>query len=186
MNYYPNRDGNIPELDSDELTSSELTARHLDRSRVVKSFNTMRSADLGEGGKPDADFDERLAMYIAGDDEDANMSVAGLIDQFGFAPLDVGNLRIRRASAAAGLAGLRRVPDPGRREGSAGMAVSCGHLDTIDTRSSPSRSRAARTASRSARAGCTCACAPTAATSAAVTPRPTATPRPTPRRPATR
>jgi predicted dinucleotide-binding enzyme len=93
MNYYPNRDGNIPELDSEELTSSELTARHLDRSRVVKSFNTMRWTDLGEGGKPDADFDDRLAMYIAGDDEDAKMSVGGLIDQFGFAPLDVGNLR---------------------------------------------------------------------------------------------
>ena len=93
MNYYPNRDGNIPELDSEELTSSELTARHLDRSRVVKSFNTMRWTDLGEGGKPDADFDDRLAMYIAGDDEDAKMSVGGVIDQFGFAPLDVGNLR---------------------------------------------------------------------------------------------
>jgi len=93
MNYYPNRDATIPELDSDELTSSELTARHLDRSRVVKSFNTMRWTDLGEGGKPDADFDDRLAMYIAGDDEDAKMSVGGLIDQFGFAPLDVGNLR---------------------------------------------------------------------------------------------
>jgi len=93
MNYYPNSEGNIPELDSEELTSSELTARHLDRSRVVKSFNTMRWTDLGEGGKPDADFDDRLAMYVAGDDEDAKMSVGGLIDQFGFAPLDVGNLR---------------------------------------------------------------------------------------------
>ena len=93
MNYYPNRDRNIPELDSDELTSSELTARHLDRSRVVKAFNTMRWTDLGEGGTPDADFDERLAMYIAGDDEDAKMSAAELVDQFGFAPLDVGNLR---------------------------------------------------------------------------------------------
>ena len=93
MNYYPNPDSTSPELDSDELTSSELTARHLDRSRVVKSFNTMRWTDLGEGGKPDADFDDRLAIYIAGDDEDAKMSVAELIDQFGFAPLDVGNLR---------------------------------------------------------------------------------------------
>jgi predicted dinucleotide-binding enzyme len=93
MNYYPNRDGNIPELDSDELTSSELTARHLRRSRVVKSFNTMRWTDLAERGDPGADFDDRLAMYIAGDDEDAKLSVAGLIDQFGFAPLDVGNLR---------------------------------------------------------------------------------------------
>ena len=93
MNYYPNRDGNIPELDSGDLTSSELTARHLRRSRVVKSFNTMRWTDLGERGDPGADFDDRLAMYIAGDDEDAKMTVAGLIDQFGFAPLDVGGLR---------------------------------------------------------------------------------------------
>jgi predicted dinucleotide-binding enzyme len=93
MNYYPNRDGHIAELDSDELTSSELTARHLHRSRVVKSFNTMRYTDLAERGDRDADYDDRLAMYIAGDDEDAKMTVAGLIDEFGFAPLDVGNLR---------------------------------------------------------------------------------------------
>jgi predicted dinucleotide-binding enzyme len=93
MNYYPNRDGNIAELDSGDLTSSELTARHLRRARVVKSFNTMRWTDLGERGDPSADFDDRLAMYIAGDDEDAKMTVAGLIDQFGFAPLDVGSLR---------------------------------------------------------------------------------------------
>ena len=39
MNYYPNRDRNIPELDSDELTSSELT-RGTSTAPVLSSRST--------------------------------------------------------------------------------------------------------------------------------------------------
>jgi predicted dinucleotide-binding enzyme len=38
MNYYERRDGRI---DFDGLTSSEVVARHLPNSRLVKAFNTM-------------------------------------------------------------------------------------------------------------------------------------------------
>ena len=34
-NYYPERDGHIAELDRDEITTSELLARHLPKSRIV-------------------------------------------------------------------------------------------------------------------------------------------------------
>jgi len=40
-NYYPPRDGQLPELDSGSLTSSEYLARQLPRSEVVKVFNNI-------------------------------------------------------------------------------------------------------------------------------------------------
>lgn len=40
-NYYPQRDGTFPELDSNETTSSELLQRHLPGARVVKVFNNI-------------------------------------------------------------------------------------------------------------------------------------------------
>ena len=91
-NYYPQRDGHIPELDREETTSSELLARHLTGARIVKSFNTMNFRPLGSDGRPDAPRAERLAIYLAGDDEGAKEIVAGLIDEVGFAPVDTGSL----------------------------------------------------------------------------------------------
>ena len=67
MNYFPNRDGHFPKLDEDATTSTELLAAHLPDARVVKAFNTMRAADLGERGSQ-GPVDERLVMPVAGDD----------------------------------------------------------------------------------------------------------------------
>ena len=91
-NYYPQRDGNVAELDREETTSSELLARHLSGARIVKAFNTMNFRPLGSEGRPDAPRAERLAIYLAGDDERAKETVAGLIDEIGFAPVDTGGL----------------------------------------------------------------------------------------------
>lgn len=41
MNYYPERDSRIAELDAGTLTSSALVQRHLADSRVVKAFNNI-------------------------------------------------------------------------------------------------------------------------------------------------
>ena len=90
-NYYPQRDGHIAELDDDATTSSELLQRHLPDSRVVKAFNAVRWDSLAEEGKPRGDR-ERLAMPLAGDDAAAKRVVAGLIDEIGFDPVDVGDL----------------------------------------------------------------------------------------------
>jgi 8-hydroxy-5-deazaflavin:NADPH oxidoreductase len=92
-NYYPQRDGNVPELDTEATTSSELLARHLSGARIVKAFNTMNFRPLGSEGRPDAPRAERLAMYLAGDDAAAKQVVAGLIEEIGFAPVDTGSLR---------------------------------------------------------------------------------------------
>jgi predicted dinucleotide-binding enzyme len=91
-NYYPQRDNQIEELDSGETTSSELLARHLPGARVVKSFNTMNFRPLRSEGRPGVPRAERLAIYVAGDDEDAKALVSGLIDEIGFAPVDTGGL----------------------------------------------------------------------------------------------
>ena len=37
-NYYPQRDGRIPELDDESTTTSELLQAHLPTSKVVKAF----------------------------------------------------------------------------------------------------------------------------------------------------
>ena len=91
-NYYPNRDGHIPELDRDETTSSELLARHLPGARVVKAFNTMYYATLGEAGDPSKPEDDRLALFVAGDDQQAKQVAIDLIEQLGFAAMDNGSL----------------------------------------------------------------------------------------------
>lgn len=88
-NYYPDRDG---EIDLDGRTQTELVAAQLDRSTVVKSFNTMYWETLRDEARPDAALEDRLAMYLAGDDAEAKATVASLIEDIGFAPVDVGTL----------------------------------------------------------------------------------------------
>src|SRR3954465_15420911 len=39
-NYYPQRDGRIPELDDESTTTSELLQAHLPTSKVVKAFKS--------------------------------------------------------------------------------------------------------------------------------------------------
>jgi len=91
-NYYPRRDGRFAELDDGGTTSSELLAAHLSRARVVKAFNTIYYVRLRDEGRPGRPADERLAVPIAGDDETAKRTVAALIAEIGFAPVDVGSL----------------------------------------------------------------------------------------------
>src|SRR3954469_25767887 len=51
-NYYPQRDGRIPELDDESTTSSELLQAHLKTSKVVKSFNHIAAAELTTDPRP--------------------------------------------------------------------------------------------------------------------------------------
>ncbi len=59
-NYYPQRDGQIPDLDSGALTSSELIQRHLAGSALVKVFNNIFFKHLESlarpSGAPDRSF----------------------------------------------------------------------------------------------------------------------------------
>jgi predicted dinucleotide-binding enzyme len=91
-NYYPARDGQIEELDSDELTSTELLGRELPGSIPVKSFNTLNYRVLDAEGQPGAPRDERIAVVLAGDDAAAKAQVSDLIERIGFAAVDTGSL----------------------------------------------------------------------------------------------
>lgn len=90
-NYYPGRDGRIAELDSGELTTTELVARHLSGARVVKGFNNIFYRHLGELARP-AGASDRSAIVIAGDDPDAKKSAAEFLDAIGYDSVDAGSL----------------------------------------------------------------------------------------------
>jgi 8-hydroxy-5-deazaflavin:NADPH oxidoreductase len=90
MNHFPGG-GELPSIDAGATTSSELVATHLRSARVVKAFNTMQWQVLGGHGSADGG-DGRLALFVAGDDEDGKHTVSRLIDEIGFAPVDTGGL----------------------------------------------------------------------------------------------
>ena len=91
-NYYPQRDGNIPELDNESTTTSELLQAHLPTSKVVKAFNHIYASQLTTDGTPPG-TPNRRALVIAGDDAGAKKTVTDLLNQFGFDTVDAGPLR---------------------------------------------------------------------------------------------
>lgn len=90
-NYYPARDGDFPELDSRETTSSELLQQHLHRSHVVKAFNNIFFKHLASLPRP-AGAPDRSALAIAGDDADAKAQATALLDKLGYDAFDAGPL----------------------------------------------------------------------------------------------
>jgi predicted dinucleotide-binding enzyme len=115
-NYYPQRDGHIPELDNESTTTSELLQAHLPSSKVVKAFNHIYAKELTTHGQP-AGSNNRRALVIAGDDPESKAVVARLIDQFGFDTVDAGPLkeswRIQRDTPGYG---PRRTAEELRRD----------------------------------------------------------------------
>ncbi len=76
-----------------DSTSSEETQKRLPGARLVKAFNTIWHEHLGTRGRTDLPLDERHAVFIAGDDAEANAVVSRLIEEIGFAPVETGGLR---------------------------------------------------------------------------------------------
>jgi predicted dinucleotide-binding enzyme len=105
LNYYPQRDGHIADLDNEKTTTSELVQAYLPASKVVKAFNHIYAAELTTHGQP-AGSPDRRALAIAGNDAGTKMEVAALLDQFGFDTVDVGPLgeswRIQRDTPGYG------------------------------------------------------------------------------------
>ena len=91
-NYYPEPDRQVPALDADETTSSELLAARLPGATVVKAFNTIYFRRLLEDSRPDLPAKQRLAIPIAGDDPNAKRMVIELIERIGFTGVDAGTL----------------------------------------------------------------------------------------------
>ena len=90
-NYYPQRDGQIAELDDESTTSSELLQRQLPGAKVVKAFNHIMAAEILSTAT-DAGNRDRRALVVAGDDQAAKDTVAVFLDAIGFDALDIGPL----------------------------------------------------------------------------------------------
>ncbi|MBL7500052.1 NADPH-dependent F420 reductase [Frankia sp. CNm7] len=121
-NYYPQRDGQIAELDDERTTTSELVQRHLSDSKVVKVFNNIYFKHLLSLARP-AGAPDRSVLAIAGDHADAKAAVTAFLDEIGYDRVDVGPLaegwRFQRDTAA--YAGI--YFGPGGRGGDAGVPV---------------------------------------------------------------
>jgi predicted dinucleotide-binding enzyme len=74
-------------------TSSEETQKRLPGARLVKAFNTINHQHLAGRGRKDLPVDERHAIFVAGDDDEAKALVSRLVEEIGFAPVDTGPLR---------------------------------------------------------------------------------------------
>ena len=83
-------DGGVSDLGGS--SSSEETLKRLPGARLVKAFNTIWFKHLAERGRKDLPVEERHAIFVAGDDQDAKTTVMDLIEAIGFAPVDTGSL----------------------------------------------------------------------------------------------
>ncbi|MGC5170475.1 NADPH-dependent F420 reductase [Micromonospora sp. DT81.3] len=90
-NYWWEADGLLEEFRDPLTSSSELLQGHLRGSRVVKAFNHMSYADLGDEARPPGQ-PGRKAIGIAGNDADDVNTVAALVDDLGFDPVAAGTL----------------------------------------------------------------------------------------------
>jgi predicted dinucleotide-binding enzyme len=90
-NYYPERDGQIAELDSGSLTSAELLARELPGTSVVKVFNNIFFRHLLNLARP-AGAADRSYLPIAGDSAAAKTAVTTFLDSIGYEAVDAGAL----------------------------------------------------------------------------------------------
>jgi predicted dinucleotide-binding enzyme len=90
-NYWAPRDGSIPELDTKQLTDSELLQRHLAEAHVVKALNNINYKHLAVLQRP-ADADDRTTLPIAGNDAGAKEHAAELLSLLGYDFLDMGPL----------------------------------------------------------------------------------------------
>ncbi|TBN56284.1 NADP oxidoreductase [Glaciihabitans arcticus] len=90
-NYYFERDGHIAELDNGTATVSGMLQEHLPESRVVKAFNHITFGDITTDGTP-AGSENRRALAVSSDFDDATELAVSLLDEFGFDAVVVGPL----------------------------------------------------------------------------------------------
>jgi len=99
MNYWPASDGALEAFEDDG--SSEVVARRLSGSAVVKALNHIGYHELEDQARP-AGTPGRKAAGVAGDDPAAVASIAGLVDRIGYDPVRVGILRAGRVLQPGG------------------------------------------------------------------------------------
>ena len=71
-------------------TAAQVNAARMAGARYTKAFNTLTSGFQAEAaGRTGPD---RVVMFLCGDDEEAKGVVAGLVEDAGFTPIDIGGV----------------------------------------------------------------------------------------------
>jgi predicted dinucleotide-binding enzyme len=99
MNYWPASDGVLKAFE--DGGSSEIVARRLAGSAVVKALNHIGYHELEDRARP-ATAPDRRAAGVAGDDPAAAATIAGLIDRIGYDPVRLESLRAGRVLQPGG------------------------------------------------------------------------------------
>jgi 8-hydroxy-5-deazaflavin:NADPH oxidoreductase len=99
MNYWPATDGVLKTFE--DSGSSEIVARRLPGSTVVKALNHIGYHELEDRARPAGDPDRRAAG-VAADDPAAAATIAGLADRIGYDPVRLEGLRAGRALQPGG------------------------------------------------------------------------------------
>lgn len=88
-NYYPSRDGQIADIKGG-LTDSEWVSKVIGHP-VIKAFNNIVATSLASKATPAAS-PSRIALSVAGNEEEHKKTVIKLIDEIGFDAIDGGLL----------------------------------------------------------------------------------------------
>ena len=99
MNYWPASDGVLGTFE--DGGSSEIVARRLAGSTVVKALNHIGYHELEDRARPPAALDRRAAG-VAGDDAAAAATIAGVVDRIGYDPVCLESLRAGRVLQPGG------------------------------------------------------------------------------------
>jgi predicted dinucleotide-binding enzyme len=99
MNYWPVSDGVLKTFE--DGGSSEIVARRLAGSTVVKALNHIGYHELEDRARP-AGAPDRRAAGVAGDDPAAVATIAGLVDRAGYDPVRFDSLRAGRVLQPGG------------------------------------------------------------------------------------
>jgi 8-hydroxy-5-deazaflavin:NADPH oxidoreductase len=83
---------NFEVINLEPSSSSEEVAKQLNGARIIKAFNTMYFQHLKTKGNTKLPKENRIVLFIAGDDAQAKSIVSKLIDEIGFMPVDTGSL----------------------------------------------------------------------------------------------
>ncbi|MDJ0592034.1 MAG: NADPH-dependent F420 reductase [Pleurocapsa sp. MO_226.B13] len=91
-NPYPSRDGDVAQkvIDDESQTATGYVASQFPGAKTVKAFNSIFYQVFAEQAFQEGD--DRIAVQICSDDEQAKKTVKKLIADIGFAPQDLGDL----------------------------------------------------------------------------------------------
>lgn len=78
----------------EQLPTSQAIAGRFRRSRVVKALNHISHHELQDAAQPDLPMEQRRAVALAADDDDARARAMGLLVRMGFDPVSIGGLAV--------------------------------------------------------------------------------------------